>query len=481
MLECSTRKLNENNIMYSFFSTANNYPAFPEIDLEEKEPSLSTNKKIFLEQKDHRSTNLAAKNLPTLVDHYENKHNIQIIINGETSLGQSLIQKNQADIQQQIDKLKNPDIQYASFFIEHWMRDGYCNDSDYWPIGSIDSAYSQFYNKTKKQIAAFLDADRDIKKNLTPKQMLELNQICANLPYTKPDYENPSILISMKSMLDNDIKETIKHKEKLLITICLTKEQAKQEILNIQKHLEDDEPVGYIFTNKDNEHASHFEFLIITQDNIIKPVMWNTWASLSFTNEDFPNMILSTVKPFIAYNGSHQGGTPIPQGGPIECGTLGLLYLKELLKNSEKQLNQFALQVPYYNDIDALSYLFFPSPNVLRYSQSSLYNTILKTALTPIDEDIKISHKGENYTIRTLQGLLNETIAMAGTFSKARSQSIALLNQLPEYRKSWLEEFENVTKKRNLMQVDELNLYLTYKTQHLQKLADKNSKKPIGP
>jgi len=426
---------------------------------EEKPYSLSANKQRFLSLANHDSHYLKAKDLPALIAHYEKKHNIKIYMNGTSPFGKAQLQQNQDVIQRFIDRLKDPQTKYFDFFSAHWVAKNYhmANLDTYAISSMLLTPFYDVYDEIHSRIKPFLDKNGWILQNVMPEQERRLNDVCASL--------------SCKDLIDKNIKKYIKSKKYDMDNLCLDKDQAIEEIKNIQSQLKPGELVGYIYTNNTRTIEKHFEAVIISNSNIFKPIYWMSSNEKCITNDDFPNMPMCSTLPLILENSVKHNA----QGGGIECGTMGLSYLKELLKESAKQFKEFCMSLPYYDPWGTLKYFFFPSPQVLRYSQSSLFNKALLAALEPTDKDIEITHKNNIYKIKTFQNMLNETINHAYVKVTDSQQATHLLQILPEFRKRWIAEYEKMEKKRNLMDGDPYNLYLAYKTNQMQKLVKKHS------
>ena len=435
--------------------------------LEEKPYQLSQNKSKFLEEQKLNPTQnytyfLPAAELPILVKHYEEKHGIKIFINGETGFGQESIAKNQRVLKKSIEELKQPGSKYAAFFIEHWIPKGYGSNHDDLEIScSFGSKFKNCHDLLRVDIIPFIDDKAFIKKNLSVRERAKLNEVVQRF--------------NCKSLIDKCIELDLKEKSKAFNSMSLDKQQAIAEIKFIQKLLKEGEYVGYIFTNADRVRAQHFEFIIISAKQLIRPIVMNIPAQRTFTNIDFPKMGITYTGDWIVCcdtQDQREVNMPAPQAGRYECGTLGLLYLKELLKNDAEQIKEYSLLIPHYNRLTGLEYWFFPSPQPLRYSQSSFYNKILRVALLPIDDYVDIKHKGATYTIRTLQSILKETIQETHSWSKARAECKKALDALPEFSERWLKEFEKSSFKRNSMTPPGgKNQYLTYMTDHIKKLT----------
>ena len=113
--------------------------------------------------------------------------------------------------------------------------------------------------------------------------------------------------------------------------VCISKWEALDEVREIQRALKKDESVIYFFTNNRSIGAAHFEFIQIKQNEIIKPVHWFLEDSNIIDEMDLENLFVTDVSSFIspAIDSKYLQ----PQVDKVNCGTLGILYFKELFKN----------------------------------------------------------------------------------------------------------------------------------------------------
>lgn len=158
----------------------------------------------------------------------------------------------------------------------------------------------------------------------------------------------------------------------------------------------------------------------------------------------------------------------LPQGGTAECGTLGLSYLKQYLKDDAKQLNENTLLLDTTME-RAPVHFHLPSPQVLKYSQSNLYAKVVRAFVTGEQDTAIVEHGGIKVTVRTLQACLNA----GATVSRPDGKEIP--GGVEGFRKRWLELCDASEITRLQMRVEdrglERNLYATYASQRLQKKA----------
>ena len=269
------------------------------------------------------------------------------------------------------------------------------------------------------------------------------------------------------------------------------------EIKHIQAQLKDEEIVGYVMPNdgyvpllQPIPDRTHLSMVIISKDKVIKPINFTVESTYELSEEDFPGIYtttldLSDLSPldksacqFLKHDRNPHGWI-IPQLGNEECGTLGMLYLKELLKDNARQLKQFTLAFSCYmaNPADESkpykTNYFIPSPQVLRYSQSNLYNLVIYNLLMCDDDQATFIYERKTMKLMSLRKMLQDSILIAQKISDTIivSQNQKILDELPAFRKNWLEEYQLSMQKRDSMNVLKgRNKYLEYKSRRLEKI-----------
>lgn len=250
---------------------------------------------------------------------------------------------------------------------------------------------------------------------------------------------------------------------------CLTSKQCEEEILELQKNLKDNEKIGYVLTNNNRVASGHFEVLIITKDKIIKPVQWTSDRAIVDIEHQYEFNLYQLITRIPnderkIFDDDRLPCTPQADNGL--CAALGMLYLKELLKNDAEQLEKFTLQFSFYLHEDKLCHFFFPSPHVLRYSQVSAYNKIVYAMLMD-DSDaatVKVTHNNRVFEVATLKSILKNSMVHA---KEAENLDVVKANQeilhaLPVFREAWVAEYTKAKQKRKLMYrpLDPMNWYL---------------------
>ena len=222
------------------------------------------------------------------------------------------------------------------------------------------------HNKITKLLTFYLDSKLRFKKDLDSKDI-------ATIHYKIADDKE------LKELFDTLQKEFLKEEMNTINDCCLSHSEALLEMKWIQEQLKDTDKVGYVYTNGVNLSNKHAEVAVITKTDFIKPVTWYVDPSqrLLPNEKSSPSVRLDSK---VIYNNDSQN-LPCPQSSNYGCGSLGINYLKQLLKNDGELLEKYSLKFPYYDDKGETSWFFFPPPHVLRYSQSGNYNKIIATML----------------------------------------------------------------------------------------------------
>lgn len=384
-----------------------------------------------------------------LAKYYQNKYGIKIIVNGDSVYGQKHILEQKKVYDKSIADLRS-NLKYINYVSEFWCPPGiskspllYITDYDS-PKGFTKAEY----RKLQQLLNPYLDKDGRITDEIL-KDAEKLNSELQKLPFFKK--------IADKTQLALRTLHTARDQ------IAISKKNISAEIASIQQNLKEDEMVGYIFTNGQPYSFQHFEVLIITEDEIIKPVAWGGPESERVISDtDLSGMVDTGIKFLLP---DHWGELPEPQATKQGCGTLGLLYLKELLKNNAQQLNDYAMFIPYFKNGEVENF-FFPSPQVLRYSQSNLYNRLIAAALE--DKDfVTIDYKNIQYKVKTLKTILSESLDEADNLNNktAKKHIQKLIDKLPEYRTKWLAAYAEMQKDHIQFNSKKGNQALSYRTQ----------------
>lgn len=299
----------------------------------------------------------------------------------------------------------------------------------------------------------------------------------SKMPAVARKYEqkyNIKIVINGETAFGKAILDQIKEPD-----VGLNDDQVEQEVIHLQKTLKEGERVGYVYTNGHRLIPDHFEVLIISPTNIYRPADWNDSLSKFEIYSDFNGVFVdSNLHEFVQvtitwhskeYRGELIKGLPRPQLSNTECAALGMLYLKELLKNNCQQMKDYTLTIPYYDRFDTLQYLLIPSPHLLRYSQSDVYNQVIRAMIenenaepTIVKHHKPLIHK--ECAVFSIAFALQETMRKSADNEDLHSECEMLLKLLPDFRKRWLAEYDKAMQKRETMHNGEENRYLSSKT-----------------
>lgn len=228
----------------------------------------SQRKNSFFNQSDNSTHRLSAEQLKTLCSELQTQLNVKIIFNGTTSWGQKILasniqnKKNECELRKV--ELSDINTKYARFIQYFWVgkqkkdiRNNYLirKEEKAEVNGAIWTGFTQILPDK------FLDTNKLVKKDLTYEELLELNQlILKKMPQHFLNYFD--VLINL---YQND-------HPKIIQNVCLSTEQAIQEMRQIQGELKEDELVCYEFTNNHSIGEGHFELFVIKSEVIIKTI-----------------------------------------------------------------------------------------------------------------------------------------------------------------------------------------------------------------
>lgn len=408
---------------------------------------------------------LAASDLPPITKHYKEKYNITIIINGESQYGESIIKSHEKELEEVLQLNKDP-LKYALYFKKYWLAPGLDQKIEKWYIADRPpSNHEKDYLKLRNLIKDFLDEKGNL-RDLSNSELEALNETITFNP--------------IKSNMDAQIRRL--PSDMGCSNKCLNLYQAIEEVSYIQNRVNNSKAVGYVYTNNNRLEKDHFEVLIIAPNNlIIKPVVWRPEESKvinlkngqphTYASADISNFV---DKPILA------------QADATEvCGTLGILYLKELLKDNGQQLEKYSLIIPYYDNNGSKYNLFIPSPHTLRYSHSELYNLTIETMVSSDSLDpITVNNNNRSILITPIRSIIekNREIALSKGDTALVNEYNRLQQGLQLFRENWLKENQKAKLKRELMKSSERNIYLGYKSVSIKDRAnsEKDQKAPVN-
>lgn len=238
------------------------------------------------------------------------------------------------------------------------------------------------------------------------------------------------------------------------------------------------QPIGYLRATADDKPVVHGEahldtFIAMPNGQILSALPY-TWRqsyvglvdtlrndhSIEVVDSDLSKLGLCTADKAIS-----------PQATSTGCGSLGVAYLKELLKNDAQQLRNSCLVVSGLRPASASaatggSSFLLPSPQVLRYSQRSLFNRLASAMVDANPASVVVQHQGASYVVPTLGKQLADGAAIARPGGGPLSAS-----DLPKFCEDWQSAYQQAMGKREAMNVTapswQVNGYLSYVSQRL--------------
>ncbi|HAT8178687.1 TPA: hypothetical protein JA361_04255 [Legionella pneumophila] len=408
---------------------------------------------------------ISVLDLEKMVKHYQEKHGIRLIINGTTPKYQALIREREVYFEQQ--KQQFLEFKYAKFLQIFFQPPALNSTSSPFSINKHMGAFIGYYEEIYRKISPFLDAKGKIISGLSSEELRQLDETCQGL--------------SCKGMLDATINEFV---ERNSDCIGLTAEESAREIKDICDELQEGEVLGYFFTGQRTTGKHHFELYICLPGRAIRPIFYNT----GFIKYHDLEGIFHFNLPFVVGNLF----TPdllklypatdlqqlIPQADRTSCGTLTMMYAKELLKDDARELKEFTLSFTYYNEKGEKEYFFLPSPQVLRYSQISLYNEALKAIVShPNDGQAGLVRKGaKKYMFHTIEKILIQSfkIALEKDDADVLKENQKVWDILPSFQEKWQAAYKEMIAKRDVMHQG-VNKYLLYSTHRMSHIATDQS------
>lgn len=415
---------------------------------------------------DAHETQLNFEDLGEIFAHYGEKHGIRLIRNGD--FNRHILLGNINGLAAQLDAVTAKTQPYYNFLkICEFSDSAVLKSSTHLSTKDLHELYSFLKSK------GFLENNR-LKKDLNPEQRHEIETFCQ----TKLSVQDKAKLEKRRERLSKDFKVK-------MLTCCLTKEQAIDEILAIQKSLGEKEMVGYVFTNNERgkgiRRQTHWEAVIITKHDIIKPVEWldqpvksilyhtdgrlNSAAFFSPRTDFFPDE-----------------GIPDQQVNRSHRGALSVLYLKKLLQNNGKALSEDSLRIPLYDEKDQLNYVFIPPPDVMQYAPSDQFIKFYQKLMGK-----KVETSSGQPTPNNLRQLLMESKRRAELKGdpKTAEHNQNLINKLDAFSEKWLRGCEEACKKRDAMfhnnDKNSYNLYLAYAAKQLKDLVLSRKEERVDP
>ncbi len=425
---------------------------------------------------------LPAKDLPKLVGHY---NRIPILVNGCTPQGQHLINLKKPNWKKAIKNFKvYPE---AAYITQNWVS----SKEDYIPeyasprlfykrsklvsqrekFPQLDALMSQFFQEAK------LSADFSFRQsaNLT-EQQLELLQKQEGFQELVTEMQIPKEYETQLEEMPNDV--------------CLDRQEVLQEMLEIQQHLESIAYkgfIGYVHTGGHNSLGRHMECYLISKECIIKPLIWGTvWQQGKYLTEpedlvDYHQQPFYQNNPAVFLTKGSANIFPEMQADHDSCGHLVFANMHQHLKEGQKQLNELALRFRFYDAEGQLQYYFLPSPQSLRYAQSTRYIKYVNQIVME-DKPFTIKKEKETATVNPIRVALTQSIETAKgkgedpIAKKIIEENNTTIAQLTAFREIWKEAGAFMLEKRKEFQAGKYNHTLLYCGLENQKLLQAENK-----
>jgi Zn-finger protein len=428
---------------------------------------ISEHKKTFFAELERQprlvsSYQLAVNELPAIIRYYQDKFNIRIYLNGTFFISNQVKQT----LQTEKDRLQTEltpyggDRKYLCYFQKFWVSPGFFHNKlpKHLQISSDYPAdFSKEYEFIYKNIKDFLlDQKDEIKSgDISDEDVEKLNKfIAANL--------------KLQEKINQKISLYLIECEKKRNNLWIDSDACVNEIKAIQAALQEGEMVGYIFSQGYIAKPVHCEFFVIEKKVIIRPISW-----LTYLEDDLYGKLVSQNAAIYAVPVDSEYPTcPQTNKDIFSCATLGILYLKELLKDKAKQYRELSFYFSHRSGSQCKK-IFVPSPQSLRYSQSSYFNEALAAAMQDTLDCVVVANR--DHSVTTFKKLLTDSIQDIHLSDEIKERNKLILKDYSAFSQRWLQEYQKSAEKRNLMQLfymnESLNRYLTYQSHRMHLIA----------
>lgn len=398
-------------------------------------------KENFLSSSNRESRQLGVAELATFASYYKKKYGIDILINHYSTATQ------EAD--KRITLLQDPNKRYNAFLVK-WLisivADKRMNHLEITPLQDSGRESNILYDELMNILPKSFFLDGDFRDDLTKSELNTLNElITTDISVNKKLLSRINLEIQILQLRKPSLTEAIK------------------EIKERCTKLNPTESVGYIYTGQTYSDKDHYQSLILQKNSIICPTFMPLVDRINSTYFKDP------LNFYAAPTFSLQEKNRSAQSDKVSCGTIGILYLKNLLKNTALDLTENSLKFLYYSG-NTLRGLFIPSGHMLKYSQSTVFNRALYAMVNETTTTFTIdTEKGGVIRHTTIEALLRESIEIAikKGDKKTEEENKALLNNLPEFRKKWASAAEKAMHENTTMHAPTGNAMLAYRNLRL--------------
>lgn len=441
----------------------------------------STNKAFFLSQDIQSFADLppiSAAQVDCLISHYQSKYQeekgegICLYKNGGTVVGKAILEKNKSMLRQAHAELRLKLQDEKKKYYHCMVKLGFFYD--------FEKKFSLHHIHIGREVYDLLLTFLETQSLSIPNEAAVLRS-----DLTDDDLESIHQFVNKNALVQRVLDELIqrylqyceKNLERELANCGLLYPEAWQEINYLQNRLTEHEALGYVYTGGHNQNTTHMEMLIITKNAVIKPISWYQMIPIATLNRSHAfdlslgkNTRVCQVDLYSEVVLKTDEAIPCAQGDKTSCAVLGFKYLKELLKNNQEQLKEYSLQFPFYDEKEELTWFFYPSPQVLRYSQSGIFNHLIRCMLTDTTSCIAgTNSQDKRYEIASLKKLLTESLVIAEKKQNlfVLEYNTKLLTHLNAFRTKWLSAYKESMHSRQQFHTKGNNKYLMYSHQRM--------------
>ncbi|SFQ03858.1 hypothetical protein [Variovorax sp. 770b2] len=270
----------------------------------------------------------------------------------------------------------------------------------------------------------------------------------------------------LRPIVENEIAERI----------GLTPSQAADELQDLSARAQNEgRPLAFINVTKldkgnilsaqgVNKGAGHSDaYIALPNGRVLNVVGYDMASNALVRNELMDRKIPYASMNLTTFTDSAVPIHPQAGGETPGCGVLGLSHVKEYLKDGGRQLKQGSLVITGLPGAGRNGDLMFPSPEVLRYSQTSRVGIVADAMMRETADHATVNIGGKVVAVQTLTGMLR-----AG--AKVEFAIGGMVQDMAAAREAWCSGMSTAMAERDRMSVavkpgQNLNGYLAYMTQ----------------
>lgn len=135
------------------------------------------------------------------------------------------------------------------------------------------------------------------------------------------------------------------------------------------------------------------------------------------------------------------------QADASACGSLAVTQLKEYLRNDAHQLKEHSLVISGLQEMGEGGDFLLPSPQALRFSQSTLPLTIADAMVRESGDRAEFTHDGRTYSVPTLSGMVRGGARCETAFGTS-------VEDLDAFRRRWCAAMDQAEDKRDALNLE---------------------------